>query len=64
MPTYSYSCKRCGHEFDHFCMQSERNDTVCPECGSKRTKIEFKTAPAVHNYYSPMHPRYLRGMKR
>lgn len=38
MPTYSYVCSKCGHEFEKF--QSMKDDalTVCPQdlCGQKR----------------------------
>lgn len=35
MPTYSYSCKNCGHAFDVHQAFSDDALTVCPECGAE-----------------------------
>ena len=32
MPTYSYRCKDCGHEYEAFQSMTEDAHTVCPEC--------------------------------
>lgn len=42
MPTYSYECKKCGHEFD--IMQRIVDDalTDCPECKAKELKKVIK----------------------
>ncbi|NBQ92712.1 MAG: zinc ribbon domain-containing protein [Micrococcales bacterium] len=39
MPTYSYKCSACEHEFD--AQQSISDDalTVCPECQGELTKV-------------------------
>jgi len=33
MPTYEYTCPKCGHETEIFCKLSERLDQKC-ECGN------------------------------
>ncbi len=33
MPTYSYACKTCGHQFDAVQSFSDAALTECPECG-------------------------------
>lgn len=35
MPTYSYECKKCGHEFDIVQRIVDDALTDCPECKSK-----------------------------
>lgn len=39
MPTYSYSCRDCGHSFD--IQQAFTDDalTVCPNCGGSLRKV-------------------------
>ncbi|AAT88550.1 FmdB family transcriptional regulator [Leifsonia xyli subsp. xyli] len=39
MPTYSYSCRGCGHTFD--IQQTFTDDalTVCPDCGGSLRKV-------------------------
>ncbi len=41
MPTYSYGCSDCGHEFDATHKIDDRKIPVesdCPECGKKSVK--------------------------
>ncbi|MFP4501021.1 MAG: FmdB family zinc ribbon protein [Candidatus Hydrogenedentota bacterium] len=38
MPTYTYSCKKCGHAFDVFHAMSASPRIKCEECGSLRTE--------------------------
>ncbi|MCQ9385163.1 FmdB family transcriptional regulator [Brevibacterium sp. 50QC2O2] len=38
MPTYSYSCKNCGHAFDIHQEFSDATLTECPECGGRLRK--------------------------
>jgi putative FmdB family regulatory protein len=41
MPTYSYTCKKCGNEFDlvlSFREFEEGKNLRCPDCGSKNIK--------------------------
>jgi len=46
MPIYEYTCRACGHEFEHL----ERGDdkAECPSCGGKRLAKRF-SVPAAHS---------------
>ena len=33
MPTYDFTCKTCGHQFEHRQSMSAPPETECPECG-------------------------------
>lgn len=35
MPTYTYRCTKCGHEFERFQSMSDEPVKRCPECKSK-----------------------------
>jgi putative FmdB family regulatory protein len=66
MPIYEYKCQRCGKSFEE--MLSVAAGTVrevdpCPDCG-KRALKRVIGIPAVHTYYSPMHPRHMRGQRQ
>jgi putative FmdB family regulatory protein len=65
MPSYDYVCDKCEHTWEHTqpSCKVEDNAQACPKCKGKKLTRQFP-APAVHNYYSPMHPRYRRGMVR
>ena len=39
MPTYSYKCSVCAHEFDVQQSISEDAITACPECKGKLDKV-------------------------
>ncbi|GAA2000281.1 hypothetical protein GCM10009755_05050 [Brevibacterium samyangense] len=39
MPTYTYSCKSCGHVFDAKQSFSEASLTECPECHGELKKV-------------------------
>lgn len=40
MPTYSYACKDCGHDFDIVQSFTDNTLTECPECqGTLRKKF-------------------------
>ncbi|MBC9956212.1 FmdB family zinc ribbon protein [Yimella sp. cx-51] len=39
MPTYSYACKNCGHQFDIHQAFSDNALTDCPECGGQLRKV-------------------------
>ncbi|MCG8656206.1 FmdB family zinc ribbon protein [Yimella sp. NH-Cas1] len=39
MPTYSYGCKNCGHQFDIVQSFSDNALTDCPECGGQLRKV-------------------------
>ena len=48
MPTYEYHCKACKHRFDEVLMLKDRTKPTkkpCPECGEKKVKQGFFTAP-------------------
>ena len=44
MPTYTYRCENCGHQFDIFQHFTEDSLTDCPECGKQ----------TLHKVYSPV----------
>jgi len=39
MPTYSYACKNCGHEFNVQQSFNEATLTDCPECKGSLRKV-------------------------
>ncbi|MSZ43365.1 MAG: FmdB family transcriptional regulator [Actinobacteria bacterium] len=39
MPTYSYACKKCGHEFDVQQSITDSALTECPECSGDLRKV-------------------------
>jgi putative FmdB family regulatory protein len=39
MPTYSYRCSTCGHEFDQFQRFSDDPLTECPECQGRIRRV-------------------------
>ena len=43
MPTYSYVCNACGHEFDRFHAMTDEPIQVCPSCGRKRVRRRIGT---------------------
>lgn len=61
MPAYDYECKTCDHTFEVSHKMSEPGPKSCPKCNGRRIEKVFLTPPAVHLYYSPMHPRRNRG---
>ena len=44
MPTYTYRCETCGHQFDIFQHFTDDSLTECPECGKQ----------TLHKVYSPV----------
>ena len=44
MPTYTYRCESCGHQFDIFQHFTDDALTECPECGKQ----------TLHKVYSPV----------
>ena len=38
MPTYSYICDACGHEFERFHAMTDEPIQLCPSCGRKRVR--------------------------
>lgn len=47
MPTYSYLCKKCGHEFDVFHGISEKPKLKCASCGSARCEKLLGTGAGI-----------------
>jgi putative FmdB family regulatory protein len=39
MPTYSYRCAACGHQFDKFQRFTDDPLTACPECHGQLRKV-------------------------
>lgn len=47
MPIYEYTCRACGHEFEHWHASMSEAAPACPECGGEvRRRI---SAPAVRS---------------
>lgn len=44
MPTYTYRCETCGHQFDIFQHFTDDALTECPECGKQ----------TLHKVYQPV----------
>jgi len=63
MKRYDYKCNECGKVWEYIQddWQKEYNCKECPACKSTNIRrcISVPT-PSIH--YSPMHPRYRRGM--
>jgi len=47
LPTYSYSCKKCGHEFDVFHGIKETPRVKCAACGSARCERLIGTGAGI-----------------
>ena len=41
MPTYSYACSSCGHDFDEYQSFTDDALTVCPHCGEETLRKVF-----------------------
>ena len=39
MPTYSYRCPKCGHEYEKLQKMSDTTLIKCPECGVKGERL-------------------------
>lgn len=39
MPVYDFKCAACGHRFELLTTISKRDQTVCPKCGGKVTRV-------------------------
>ena len=64
MPTYDLACGECGYEWEAVHSIKEGHPKECPKCGAGKVRQTFNHPPAVHNHYSPMHPRHMRGMRK
>jgi putative FmdB family regulatory protein len=47
MPSYTYHCDKCGHEFEKYQTFSEEPLRVCPECHEKGLLKVYKPALVV-----------------
>ena len=43
MPTYSYECRKCGHEFEELVRSPTDNGVSCPKCRGKRLRKMMST---------------------
>jgi putative FmdB family regulatory protein len=43
VPTYSYRCANCGHEFDQYQSFTDDALTVCPVCGEPQLRKVFNS---------------------
>ena len=39
MPTYSYRCPNCGHEYEKLQKISDRTRAKCPECSTRGERV-------------------------
>ena len=44
MPKYSFKCKQCGTEYTVRCVYEEKQNSVCPDCGSAEKKELYRLA--------------------
>ena len=47
MPTYTYECKKCTHDFELFHSMSAKPSVKCPECGSVCRRLIGKGAGVI-----------------
>lgn len=47
MPSYTYHCEKCGHEFEKYQTFSDEPLHVCPECHEKALRKVYKPALVV-----------------
>lgn len=43
MPIYEYTCKACGHAFEHLARTLSDKPAACPKCGAKQFAKQFST---------------------
>jgi putative FmdB family regulatory protein len=65
MAIYDMLCRHCGHRYEISRPITQGPPKRCPKCG-KKIEVSWNpsTIPAVHNHYSLMHPRHMRGMRK
>ena len=67
MPSYVFQCTKCGHTISDICSVADGEKWLkkrCPKCRSKLTRPIGLNIPNVHLWYSPLHPRHMRGMRK
>jgi putative FmdB family regulatory protein len=47
MPSYTYHCEKCGHEFEKYQTFSEEPLIVCPKCHKEALRKVYKPALVV-----------------
>jgi putative FmdB family regulatory protein len=47
MPTYTYACAQCGHEFETFQSITAKPTRKCPECGRASLKRLIGTGAGI-----------------
>jgi putative FmdB family regulatory protein len=47
MPTYSYECENCGHEFEQFQYITAKSLRKCPRCGKLKLRRLIGTGAGV-----------------
>lgn len=49
MPTYSYLCSSCGHDFDQYQTFTDEALTECPSCGEPKLRKVFSNIGVTFN---------------
>jgi putative FmdB family regulatory protein len=49
LPTYSYACTSCGHDFDQYQTFTDNSLTVCPSCGESTLRKVFNNIGVSFN---------------
>ena len=49
MPTYSYRCAACGHDFDQYQSFTDDSLTSCPVCGEPKLRKVFNSIGVTFN---------------
>jgi putative FmdB family regulatory protein len=49
VPTYSYACSSCGHDFDQYQAFTDNALTVCPNCGEATLRKVFSNIGVTFN---------------
>jgi len=61
MPVFEYECK-CGHLTTEITKEPKKT-VKCEKCGGRAKKII--SVPVVQmRFYSPAHPRFMRGQRK
>ena len=47
MPSYTYHCEKCGHEFEKYQTFSEEPLSICPQCHEEALRKVYKPAMVV-----------------
>lgn len=47
MPTYTYKCDECGHEFEEIQSFSAPTVSKCPSCGKKKARRVIRPCAGI-----------------